>query len=383
MWVPGTASPLHISNTPLFPRVQRSAPPQTQPSARDRAGSERAAADPPPQPSIGPLLVCHDFKGGYLAYEKYQGMEGSETVYTCEYLHFIDTFVYFSHKRVAPPPASWINLMHKNGVRILGTFIVEGDSGTRDLHKIFQGGLDGADATFYANQLVLIAKTYGFDGWLLNFESNLPNSTFDLPILLKWLGYLKQEMHMAVPGGQIIWYDALTIDNRVKYQNGITDANKPFFDVSDGIFTNYWWREHNLHETAKIASALGRPRDVFSGVDVWGRGSLGNGGFNVGEALTLIQRYELAVALFAPGWTYEFLGADKFWENDRRFWVGGCYQQDSKGTAGTAYGPIAEYVSLQACGSSSFFYTNFNRGFGKGWKVRGQVCLEPQRIRYW
>jgi len=78
-------------------------------------------------------------------------------------------------------------------------------------------------------------------------------------------------------------YDALTIDNRVRYQNGITDANKPFFDVSDGIFTNYWWREHNIRSTADIAAALGRPRDVFSGVDVWGRGSLGDGGFNVGE----------------------------------------------------------------------------------------------------
>ena len=78
-------------------------------------------------------------------------------------------------------------------------------------------------------------------------------------------------------------YDALTIDNKIRYQNGITDANKPFFDVSDGIFTNYWWREHNLRQTAQIAVALGRTQDVFSGVDVWGRGSLGDGGFNVGE----------------------------------------------------------------------------------------------------
>lgn len=78
-------------------------------------------------------------------------------------------------------------------------------------------------------------------------------------------------------------YDALTIDNRVRYQNGITDANKPFFDVSDGIFTNYWWREQGIRRTADIAAALGRPRDVFSGVDVWGRGTLGGGGFNIGE----------------------------------------------------------------------------------------------------
>lgn len=75
----------------------------------------------------------------------------------------------------------------------------------------------------------------------------------------------------------------MTIDNEINYQNGITDANKLFFDASDGIFTNYWWREHTLRQTAQIAAALGRKQDVYSGVDVWGRGSLGNGGFNVGE----------------------------------------------------------------------------------------------------
>ena len=78
-------------------------------------------------------------------------------------------------------------------------------------------------------------------------------------------------------------YDALTIDNNIRYQNGLTDANKPLFDICDGIFTNYWWRERQLSNTARVASALGRPKDVFAGVDVWGRGTLGNGGFNVGE----------------------------------------------------------------------------------------------------
>jgi len=184
-------------------------------------------------------------------------------------------------------------------------------------------------------------------------------------------------------------YDALTIDNRVRYQNGITDANKPFFDVSDGIFTNYWWREHNICGTADIAAALGRPRDVFSGVDVWGRGSLGDGGFNVGEvrspcwkdtcimlnlrpqALDSIQRHGLAAAIFAPGWTFEYLGAERFRENERKFWVGDPYRS----SAGAGFGPIAQYSKLLACGTSDFFYTNFSRGFGKVWRVGGEVCM--------
>ncbi|RPB26342.1 hypothetical protein L211DRAFT_901380 [Terfezia boudieri ATCC MYA-4762] len=380
-WHPSSASPIHISNTPLFPRAHISNPipqPSTQqdvtpcPAARrDHTPSKTQSATP----QLTPLLVCHDFKGGYLAHEAAQGIASSETVYTCEYLQYIDIFVYFSHKRVAVPPASWINLMHKNGVKILGTFLVEHDTGAVELRKIFGEGTDGPDASFYANQLVSLAKTYGFDGWLLNFESSFPSGTFDLPIFQSWLEYLKDEMHRAVTGGQVIWYDALTIDNRVFYQNGITDANKPFFDVSDGIFTNYWWREHNIRSTADIASTLGRPRDVLCGVDVWGRGSLGDGGFNVGEALASIQRHGLAAAIFAPGWTFEHLGPEKFRENEQKFWVGDSYRRP----AGAGFGPIAQYSKLLACGTSNFFYTNFSRGFGNVWRVGGEVCMIPLR----
>lgn len=84
-------------------------------------------------------------------------------------------------------------------------------------------------------------------------------------------------------------YDALTIDNEISYQNGITDANKPFFDISDGIFTNYWWRIGQLQDTARIATALGRPSDVYSGIDVFGRGTLGDGGFNVGQVRSMFS----------------------------------------------------------------------------------------------
>ncbi|KAF8426601.1 glycosyl hydrolase family 85-domain-containing protein [Tirmania nivea] len=374
-WHPSSASPIHISNTPLFPRAHISnptPPPSTQQNAKPRPAASR---DQPPSqtqcaiPQITPLLVCHDFKGGYLAHEAAQGIASSETVYTCEYLQYIDIFVYFSHKRVVVPPASWTNLMHKNGVKILGTFLVEHAPGPLELRKIFEAGEDGLDASFYADQLVSLAKTYGFDGWLLNFESSFPSGTFDLPIFQSWLDYLKDEMHRAVTGSQVIWYDALTIDNKVRYQNGITDANKLFFDVSDGIFTNYWWREHNIRSTADIAAALGRPRDVFSGVDVWGRGSLGGGGFNVGEALAPIQRHGLATALFAPGWTFEHLGQENFRENERKFWVGDSYRR----SAGAGFGPIAQYSKLLACGTSDYFYTNFSRGFGKVWRVGGEL----------
>lgn len=89
------------------------------------------------------------------------------------------------------------------------------------------------------------------------------------------------------------------------------------------------------------------------------------------QALAPIQRHGLATAIFAPGWTFEYLGAERFWENERKFWVG----DSCRHSAGAGFGPIAQYSKLFACGTSNFFYTNFSRGFGKVWRVSGEVCM--------
>lgn len=52
-----------------------------------------------------------------------------------------------------------------------------------------------------------------------------------------------------------------------------------FFDASDGIFLNYNWTEAHL---MRSVGAAGRDRqtDVYVGVDVFGRGCFGGGGYN-------------------------------------------------------------------------------------------------------
>ena len=55
-----------------------------------------------------------------------------------------------------------------------------------------------------------------------------------------------------------------------------------FFDVSDGIFLNYTWDENNLTMTTR---GVGQDRryDVYVGVDVFGRGCFGGGGWNTNK----------------------------------------------------------------------------------------------------
>ena len=52
-----------------------------------------------------------------------------------------------------------------------------------------------------------------------------------------------------------------------------------FFDVCDGIFLNYNWSLDDLQESVSV-SGKERQYDVYGGVDVFGRGCYGGGGWN-------------------------------------------------------------------------------------------------------
>src|SRR4051794_39538529 len=80
-----------------------------------------------------------------------------------------------------------------------------------------------------------------------------------------------------------IRYDSLTIYNRVAYSNGLSPLNAPFFDVSSALFTNYRWSPLNqLIMTAALGKSMHRSHEVYMGIDAFGRGTFGGGGWGVG-----------------------------------------------------------------------------------------------------
>lgn len=56
-----------------------------------------------------------------------------------------------------------------------------------------------------------------------------------------------------------------------------------FFDACDGIFLNYNWNDGKLQNSLDLAKNKGRDMDVYVGIDVFGRGCLGGGGYNTVE----------------------------------------------------------------------------------------------------
>ena len=81
-----------------------------------------------------------------------------------EFWQCVDTFIYFAHVLVTIPPVGWINAAHQNGAKILGTFILEWDEGSKICQELFKSRDSAAHA---AKQLARIAQWFGFEGWLV------------------------------------------------------------------------------------------------------------------------------------------------------------------------------------------------------------------------
>ncbi|KAG5453459.1 Cytosolic endo-beta-N-acetylglucosaminidase [Clonorchis sinensis] len=256
--------------------------------------------------STSRILYCHDMAGNYLEADKNYGFTSVFPAFRFTRWHLIDIFVYFSHNLVTLPPLSWINLAHRQGVRVYGTVIFE-KTDSFDFRSIFR---DAEPKTLnhieFARHLNRVRQTLSFEGWLLNFEVNLPEPRTRNRVL-EFIRELKRL------GSEVIWYDSAAWSGLCAYQNCLTQENKPFFDAAqDGLFLNYNWNPVLLEKSQRIAQDAETSSRVFVGVDCFGRGCPGGGGWNTNVALQLIleamlkrPQRPLSVALFAPGWPFE------------------------------------------------------------------------------
>ncbi|KAF9980304.1 hypothetical protein BGZ75_008582 [Mortierella antarctica] len=362
------------------------------------------------------VIACHDMAGGYKEDFLPQGNDYS-SIYSIQYWNHIDTFIYFSHHRIGIPPPVWTNAAHRNGVRSIGTIITEWLPGVLETDEMVSGpdqvladaeGNDTVDRRWfsraYADKLVDMAVYYKFDGWFINIESILRGGAQQADQTIAFLAYFRQQIHRRIPGGELHWYDSvISSTGEVAWQDKLSLENYRFFEQSDGIFTNYTWKEEAVGESVALAGP--RNRDVYTGIDIWGRNTFGGGGYTTYKALEVIQREKTSCALFAPAWTYEFLGREKFMTYDRLFWTGfegagihaeslplSAFQEakqdlldgklkdtkdkdkdkDKADEDNKAFVPVSTHIPARPSGCSSWFYTSFDRGFGHGFWINGK-----------
>jgi hypothetical protein len=366
-WTVHDSDPLQRANTPLLRRCLTA-----------HGDSKKAN-----------VLLCHDYSGNYHDYESVQELEVEEEMYACEYLQYVDTFVYFSHKLVCVPPPTWTNTLHRNGVKVLGTIILE--SQAKDIESLLQYTGAGDDMKFFlAKVLADIAKQYGFDGYLVNIEKSFPNNSW-IKHLQPFLVQLRQELGDSM---QLVWYvipdkysiseltagtryDALTIYNKVSYQNQLNTYNLPFAKACGSILANYCWDEPQALDCRNFATRSGfPPEDVYCGIDVFAQNGArvtypkdGGGGSNTGIAVAKLAQLDLSAGIFAPAWSFEHFPSHGR-EIEKVIWEGealpAAIECPCKGGARhqpTDGFPIIKHARLFPAGSENFFFTDFTSAF--------------------
>lgn len=267
---------------------------------------------------------------------------GNAAAYAIWHWYLMDVFVYFSHNLVTLPPPCWTNTAHKHGVKVLGTFIAEWDEGKVVCRKLLS---TKESAQKYAERLAELALALGFDGWLLNIEVDKLDAGQILN-LKEFVSHLTRVMHSSVAGSLVIWYDSVTINGDLRWQDQLNAKNKPFFDICDGIFVNYTWKKDYPRISAEVAGD--RRFDVYMGIDVFGRNTYGGGQWTTNVALDVLKKEDVSAAIFAPGWVYETNQQPDFPTAQNHWWS----------LVEKSWGIVQNYPKTLP------FYSNFDQGRG-------------------
>ncbi|CAD5228102.1 unnamed protein product [Bursaphelenchus okinawaensis] len=260
------------------------------------------------------VIVCHDMKGGYLQEDMSSEFElkvNDPNPFVYAFWWYTDIFIYFSHHFITVPTVRWINEAHDHDVLCLGTFITEFDDGKVKCDEIF-GSLINVDEL--VRHLVDLCLEWHFDGWLINIENEIKPE--HIPNVIYFLEQLRNKLKSNIgEHSLLIWYDSITNEGKLAWQNCLNEKNNTFAQRCDGLFTNYTWNRRHLKVTKKFVEENKTQLstyDIYFGVDVFGRGAFEGGGFNTYKAVQAARNYEFSSAIFAPGWTSECFGPGTF-----------------------------------------------------------------------
>ncbi|KAJ8432960.1 hypothetical protein Cgig2_032792 [Carnegiea gigantea] len=225
-----------------------------------------------------------------------------------------------------------------------------------EMNRLLKGKIDqnGQFVTEISSHFtfVRISVVVDFSFMQINMEVKLTKT--QIPALKEFVSHLTETMHSSKPGSLVIWYDSVTVQGDLNWQNQLNDNNKAFFDLCDGIFTNYSWKEDFAKLSATVAGD--RKFDVYMGIDVFGRNTFGGGKWNTNVALDVIRKDDVSAAIFAPGWVYETKQPPEFQTAQNRWWA----------LIEKSWGLMQNYPTAVP------FYSDFDQGRGHHLSVGGK-----------
>ncbi|WP_430611013.1 endo-beta-N-acetylglucosaminidase [Enterococcus sp. DIV0876] len=323
------------------------------------------------------------------------------------YWQYIDQLVYWGGSSgegiIVPPSPDVTDAAHKNGVPVLGTvfFPQTAHGGKLEwldtfLEKDDQGKFPIVD------KLIEVAETYGFDGWFFNQETDTVVTSFDeasdgstqdtsaedglneahAKAMQELIAQFKEQAKDSL---DIMWYDSMTTDGKMDWQNALTDENKDYLvnadmePLSDSMFLNFWWTSDRLadQELLKASNEKAKeigfdPYNLLAGIDVQ------ENGYSTPVRWDLFTDDQgipyTSLGLYVPSWTYTSSSTpDDFQAKENAFWVNTSGDpRESQLPEDTEWPGISTYALEQTAITSSPFVTNFNLGNGYNYFIEGE-----------
>ncbi|MDZ5253954.1 endo-beta-N-acetylglucosaminidase [Clostridium sp. LIBA-8841] len=309
--------------------------------------------------------------------------QGSDSMdaYVFSYWQYVNSYVYWggsSRGIFALPTPDVVDNAHKNGVPVLATIGFPwgpGEGYAEQVRSFLQKDENGNFPV--ADKMIEIAEYYGFDGYFFNQES-YGCVKDDADRMIEMLEYIKKKAPNMVIG----WYDSMTVDGNVKWQDALNSKNAPFFQngenrTTDEFFLNYNWTPEKVETSVSTAVGLGRsPFDVYAGLDV--QQNAYNTPFNDDYLLDENGKLRLSLAMYTPNSTFSMAkDVYDFYNHDQKFWVGPTGDPSKSDTEQDWVG-LANYVPDRSAINDLPFVTNFNLGHGEDYYIDGSLSRDEE-----
>jgi endo-beta-N-acetylglucosaminidase D len=344
-------------------------------------------------------------------FANYLTMQPQFNLYNFTHWSQIDVLNWFAGTAdltVQIPARPWVDTAHKNGVKVIGSVflgIAQWGGNPDTVEALLEQDQQGR--FILADKLIQMADYYGFDGWLINQETDLtavkdgqnqlvkgkkdPERGRDLAKrLVAFMQYLTAN---APQGMEIHWYDSMLASGEVRWQNQLNAKNQQFLQAqvpsSDAIFLNYWWDQAMVLSSQQKALELGRsPYDVYTGVDLWPSRDAQRA-FSSSQWLDWLfdgHKALSSIALFAPNVNFNFEGethtpafsrfrtdptdVSSFYATESRIFAGDDLNLALVDNAG--WKGLGAYLPAKSSLLSLPFSTSFNTGQGKVMMQQGK-----------
>ncbi|MEU4330127.1 endo-beta-N-acetylglucosaminidase [Nonomuraea dietziae] len=292
--------------------------------------------------------------------------------YAFTHWQYIDTLVFWggsaSEGLILAPNATVIDAAHRNGVKVYGTVFFPPTAYGGQIQWVRDFVRKSGSNYAVADKLVQVAQHYGFDGWFINQETAGGDAALATEI--------RSLMKYARAKGQVefMWYDAMTENGSVTWQDALTTANDAFLSdparVSDSMFLDFGWGAGNLRSSRDLARSLGRDEhELYAGIDTEANGY--NTGVSWDAVFPAGQPHVTSLGIYRPEWTWKSSSnpAD-FRTRDSRYWVGANADPSNTATSSSWKG-LAHYIAESTAVTAKPFVTGFNTGHGDFYNVGG------------